>query len=217
MPSSVVTAAFEGGLVNHDIARSPPRSHASGDDTFGRLRTYSWRGRRIPDAFQPRAASRKGTNVAWLVLQTGRSARIDDFSAVTDPIGVAAREAGIKSAVGSPIVVEGHLWGVMTATWNEGPLPPDTEARLGSFTELVATAIANAESSAEIAASRRRIVGASDDARRRIVRDLHDAAACARASMRSAHGRRFPSRSTCRSAGSRRRSRRPPTSWWPRR
>ena len=118
----------------------------------------------------------KGTNVAWIVLQTGRSARLDDFSAATDPIGVAAMEAGIKSAVGSPIVVNGHLWGVVTATSTEGPLPPDTEARLASFTELVATAIANAESSAEIAASRRRIVAASDDARRRIVRDLHDGA-----------------------------------------
>jgi signal transduction histidine kinase len=88
----------------------------------------------------------EGTNVAWMVLQTGRYARIDDFSAATDPIGVAAREAGIKSAVGSPVVVEGHLWGVMTATSTEGPLPTDTEARLASFTELVATAIANAES-----------------------------------------------------------------------
>jgi PAS domain S-box-containing protein len=116
----------------------------------------------------------EGTNVAWMVVQSGLSARIDDFSAATDPIGVAAREAGVKSAVGSPIVVEGHLWGVMTATSTEGPLPPGTEARLASFTELVGTAIANAESSAELAASRRRIVAASDDARRRIERDLHD-------------------------------------------
>jgi signal transduction histidine kinase len=54
------------------------------------------------------------------------------------------------------------------------PMPPDSEARLASFTELVATAIANAESSGELAASRRRIVAASDDARRRIERDLHD-------------------------------------------
>ena len=118
----------------------------------------------------------EGTNVAWMVLQTGQAARLDDFSAAADPIGVAAREAGVKSAVGGPIVVEGRLWGVMTASSTEGPLPPDTEARLASFTELVATAIANAESSAEIAASRRRIVAASDAARRRIVRDLHDGA-----------------------------------------
>jgi signal transduction histidine kinase len=108
------------------------------------------------------------------VLQTGRPARIDDFSAATDPIGVAVREAGYKSAVGSPIVVEGHLWGVISAASSEGPMPPGSEARLTSFTELVATAIANAESSVALAASRRRIVAASDDARRRIERDLHD-------------------------------------------
>jgi PAS domain S-box-containing protein len=116
----------------------------------------------------------KGTNVAWMVLRTGRPARIDDFSAATDPIGVAVREAGYKSAIGSPIVVEGHLWGAISAASTEGPMPPGGEARLASFTELVATAIANAESSAELVASRRRIVAASDDARRRIERDLHD-------------------------------------------
>jgi GAF domain-containing protein len=86
-----------------------------------------------------------GTNVAWLVLRTGRAGRIDDFSAATDPISVAAREMGATSAVGSPIVVDGHLWGLMTVTSKEEPLPPDTEARLASFTELVATAIANTE------------------------------------------------------------------------
>ena len=94
----------------------------------------------------------EGTNVSGMVLQTGQAVRIDDFSGATDPIGVAAREAGMKSAVGSPIVVEGHLWGVMTATSNEGPLPPDIEPRLASFTELVATAIANAESRDAVAA-----------------------------------------------------------------
>jgi PAS domain S-box-containing protein len=116
----------------------------------------------------------KGTNVAWIVLQTGLSARIDDFSAATDPIGVAVREAGYTSAIGSPIVVEGRLWGVISAASTAGPMPRGTEARLASFTELVATAIANAESSAELAASRRRIVTAADEARRRIERNLHD-------------------------------------------
>src|SRR5512132_1836330 len=52
--------------------------------------------------------------------------------------------------------------------------PPEAEERLEKFSELIATAIANAESSAELAASRRRIVAASDDARRRIERNLHD-------------------------------------------
>jgi signal transduction histidine kinase len=56
----------------------------------------------------------------------------------------------------------------------EQPLPADTEARLASFTELVAMAIANAESRAELKASRARIVAAADETRRRIERDLHD-------------------------------------------
>jgi hypothetical protein len=58
----------------------------------------------------------------------------------------------------------------------EQPLPSDTEARLASFTELVATAIANTEARAEVAASRARIVAAADEERRRVVRDLHDGA-----------------------------------------
>jgi signal transduction histidine kinase len=53
-------------------------------------------------------------------------------------------------------------------------LPSETEQRLEKFTELVATAIANTEGRSELAASRRRIVTASDEARRRIERDLHD-------------------------------------------
>ncbi len=56
------------------------------------------------------------------------------------------------------------------------PLPSDTEARVGDFADLVATAIANAHTHAELTASRVRIVAAADDARRRIERDLHDGA-----------------------------------------
>jgi signal transduction histidine kinase len=53
-------------------------------------------------------------------------------------------------------------------------LPVDTEARLDKFSELVATAVANAQSRSDLAASRRRIVAASDQTRRQIERDLHD-------------------------------------------
>jgi len=64
----------------------------------------------------------------------------------------------------------------MAASNLEEPMPADTEARLAAFTELVAVAIANAESHAELTASRARIVAAADEARRRIERDLHDGA-----------------------------------------
>jgi signal transduction histidine kinase len=87
------------------------------------------------------------------------------------------REEGVRSAAGTPVVVEGRLWGLMAVgSSQEAPLPSDTEARLASFTELVATAIANTEARTEVAASRARIVAAIDDERRRVVRDLHDGA-----------------------------------------
>jgi signal transduction histidine kinase len=74
-------------------------------------------------------------------------------------------------------VVGGHLWGVIAASRKrEEPFPPDTEAQLGEFTELVATAVANAEAHAELMASRARIVATADETRRRIERDLHDGA-----------------------------------------
>jgi signal transduction histidine kinase len=86
------------------------------------------------------------------VFETGRSARLNDFADASGAVGVTAREAGYRSAVGTPIMVEGRLWGVMTAASSaEQPLPPDTEVRLASFTELVATAIANTESRAAVA------------------------------------------------------------------
>jgi signal transduction histidine kinase len=55
-----------------------------------------------------------------------------------------------------------------------GPLPDRTEDRLAGFTELVGTAIANAQSRTELSASRARIVAAADETRRRLERDLHD-------------------------------------------
>jgi signal transduction histidine kinase len=81
---------------------------------------------------------------------------------------------GIVSSVASPILVEGRLWGAMNVASTDELLPFGAEGRLEKFTELLATAIANAESRSELAASRRRIVAASDEARRRIERDLHD-------------------------------------------
>jgi signal transduction histidine kinase len=84
---------------------------------------------------------------------------------------------GITAAVAVPIVVSGRPWGAIVAVWRHPDMAgTDTEIRLAQFTELVATAVANAESGAELAASRRRIVATADEARRQIERDLHDGA-----------------------------------------
>jgi signal transduction histidine kinase len=116
-----------------------------------------------------------GRNVTTLVHQTGRPARID-YSDVSGVIGQAAtREWGLRSSVGVPVSGEGQVWGAIVVALTGGEvLPADTESRLAGFTELLSTAIANAEAQAEVTASRARVVGAADQARRRIERDLHD-------------------------------------------
>ena len=117
-----------------------------------------------------------GRNVSTQVLETGRPARIDHYGpgAGAGPAPFVA--AGIRSVAGAPINVEGRLWGVMMVLSREERLPAGTEARLAEFTELVATAVANAEARRELTASRARIVTAADNARRRIERNLHDGA-----------------------------------------
>ncbi len=79
------------------------------------------------------------TSLSWLVRESGRPARIDYTD---DPV---ALEYGISSSVAAPITVEGRLWGYIAASTTHGRPPPDTETRLADFTEIVATAIANAQ------------------------------------------------------------------------
>jgi signal transduction histidine kinase len=109
-----------------------------------------------------------------VALRTGRPARNDDYSQASDAYIDAIRQLGIRSSVAAPIVVEGRLWGAIAVGTRGEHLPADTEQRMAGFTELVGTAIANADSRAQLTASRARIVAATDDARRRIERDLHD-------------------------------------------
>jgi signal transduction histidine kinase len=107
----------------------------------------------VPDA----TGHARHEQVAAAVARAGGATRMDD-------------------AVGAPIVVEDRLWGVVVASQGAEPLPPGAEERLVRFTDLVGTAIANADSRAEVTASRARVVAAGDNERRRVVRDLHDGA-----------------------------------------
>jgi signal transduction histidine kinase len=113
-----------------------------------------------------------------LVWRTGRAALVNEDLWKNAPgrIAEGLRELGFRSMVASPITVEGRLWGVVNALSKRGPFASDTADRMADFTELVGTAVGNAENRAELAASRTRIVAAADEARRRIERDLHDGA-----------------------------------------
>jgi signal transduction histidine kinase len=116
-----------------------------------------------------------GVSVVGDVRESGRPARIDDYSKLEGVIPETARRIGIRSSVAIPIIVAGRLWGAMVVGSPAlESLPHTTEARLTDFTELIGTAIANAESRAEVDASRARIMATADATRRRIERDLHD-------------------------------------------
>jgi signal transduction histidine kinase len=145
------------------------------DHTVTVLATWAAEGEQHP--LVPGPWPLDGGDLASTVSQTGRPVRIDDYHGVPGRIAAFVREElGISSSVASPIVVEGRLWGVLFlhSKLTHQRFPRDTESRITGFTELVATAIANTESRAALAASRARIVAAADETRRRIERDLHD-------------------------------------------
>jgi signal transduction histidine kinase len=119
----------------------------------------------------------EGDNVAAMVFHSGATARMDSHAHAAGSAAAWVRDLGLHGAIGAPILVDGRLWGAaIVGSSRLDPLPSDTEERLADFAELVATAIANAETRSELMASRARIVAAADEARRRIERDLHDGA-----------------------------------------
>ena len=173
-PSEVLTA------VADEVADTLGAGHAT-------LVRYSEDGSAEIVAVHTEAGSKKmpvgarvtleGDNVAAMVLASGSTARMDDHEHAAGSAAVMIRDLGIRGGVGTPIIVEGRLWGAaIVGTSRPEPLPPDTEERLTDFAELVATAIANADARGELMASRARLVTAGDEARRRIERDLHDGA-----------------------------------------
>ena len=136
--------------------------------TWGRLSEVVPVGTRLPLG---------GVNVITTVSETGRAARLDDYGIATGVISELGRRLDARAAVGGPIVLSGRLWGAMIVTSRRPePMPAGTEAWIEAFAELVATAIANLQARSELAASRARIVAATDEERRRVVRDLHDGA-----------------------------------------
>ena len=118
-----------------------------------------------------------GESVTTRVAQTGRSARVNHYDEGSGTINELALRTGVWATVGAPITVEGRTWGVITASWEPGSFPPGgAEARVAEFAKLIETAIANADSRAQLETSRTRVLTAADEARRQVVRDLHDGA-----------------------------------------
>ncbi len=135
------------------------RHHRDGVDTF-----------HLGERFQPDDASSLGR-----VRRTGSPARVDDWGAQSGAMARRMARVGYRSTASAPIVVAGQLWGAV-AIGSSDSLPPQSEARLGAFCELVSLAVASAQAREDLHASRARVVKAGDEQRRRLERNLHDGA-----------------------------------------
>jgi GAF domain-containing protein len=118
-----------------------------------------------------------GESVSATVRRTQRPARIDGYAETRGHIGHVLQGLKFRSGVGVPIFVDGRLWGATISNWVGETVPlPDTEERMAQFTQLLETAIANADSRDQLTASRARLVTEAHEARRRVVQDVHDGA-----------------------------------------
>ena len=108
----------------------------------GRRRASSW-------ASGCRSTARASTAQVYRERRAGARGRLRDAPTATSPSTRAKHE--ITTAIGCPILVAAAVWGSMVVAHREPePFPADTERRVTQFTELVATAIANAEARAEL-------------------------------------------------------------------
>jgi signal transduction histidine kinase len=107
---------------------------------------------------------------------TLKPARVDSYEGMPGDYAAELRSLGVRASITAPVIVDGRLYGAVAAASVGAPFTSDSEARLGAFAELVGQAIANVDARQQLTASRKRIVEAADEARRRIERDLHDGA-----------------------------------------
>jgi len=111
------------------------------------------------------------------VRRAGRTVRLDGYDGIAGEPARLARKAGLLSTIACPVFVRGRLWGVLTvASPQPGRLPERVVQPILDCIDLIATAIRNTEAEERLRASRERIVTATDEARRRFERDLHDGA-----------------------------------------
>ncbi|MEU3169664.1 DUF4118 domain-containing protein [Streptosporangium sp. NPDC006930] len=116
-------------------------------------------------------------SLAAIMMKTRRPARRTDYVKGAGAIARWSKAGGIVAGMGAPVIVDGSLWGGLLIFSSTSQTKfEEMEERLLDFAELVGTAIMKAQARADLAASRARIVAASDATRRRIERDLHDGA-----------------------------------------
>lgn len=112
-------------------------------------------------------------NLAGQVRRAGRAVLLGSYDDESSVVATQLQSDGLMGAVGVPVTVAGQQWGLAAIGWRQ-PVAHDVAPRLAEFTELLSIAIGNADSRERLAASRLRVITATDSARQRIERDLHD-------------------------------------------
>ena len=102
----------------------------------------------VPGITIPLGSSFKvmGTGVGVQVLDTQLPSRMERFEGPPGSMAAFFAGCGARRGVGAPITVEGRLWGVLVIVSTDlDRLPAGSEFRTAQFTDLLATAVANAE------------------------------------------------------------------------
>jgi hypothetical protein len=67
---------------------------------------------------------------------------MDSYEDSTGSLAARIRDAGVRAAVGVPVVVDGRVWGLAAVGSVEPePMRADTEARISAFAELIGTVV----------------------------------------------------------------------------
>lgn len=129
---------------------------------------------RFPDGGRLAVSASRGTA---MLLESRDAVGIDQVDVAQTLFPEVARRMEAGAAGYLPLFVGGQLWGEVLATAVVPPvLRPGLEGFINKLLELATISIDNAQTTADLSASRSRLVRASDEARRGIERDLHDGA-----------------------------------------
>ncbi len=87
-----------------------------------------------------------GNGIVHRVFRTRRTARVDSYARAVGPEADRAQRLGVVASEAAPVLVHGHLWGVIVAMASSPVGASGLEAGLADFAELAALAIAGAQS-----------------------------------------------------------------------